>query len=806
MKQSLPIDPLISEIRGKLLEAPALILRASPGSGKTTRVPPALLEEAWTAGKEIWVLVPRRLAAKMAAFRIAEERGEAVGGTIGYQFRFEKVVGPKTRLKLLTEGMLLRLLRSDPILSKVAAVVLDEFHERHLHTDVALGLLKRLQGTCRPDLKLLIMSATLETGPLSRYLGGVPVISLETPRHPVELQYLPHPSKRRLEDEILDAVREQLRKSQTREGDCLVFLPGMAEIRRSESRLLESLRDQVVIIPLHGDLSKEEQARAFQRFPKPKVILATNIAETSITFEGVTTVVDSGLHRQASFSWWSGIPRLTTKNVSRASAIQRAGRAGRTGPGRCLRLYTKSDFEGRPEFDLPEIRRSDLAQVLLEIKGLGASLRDFPWFEPPPPAATEAGGHLLHTLGATVSSDLDAPLTDLGRRMAEFPLHPRLARVLLEAEKRQVTEPAAAVVVNLSEGESASGGEAARRLRSQILASVPASSKGSEEDLAFSFLTGFPDRVAQKRKGTKGREVDLVLATGGSVTAENTGEVAAHDYFVVLDAQERKRQGSGSSAVQVNAFRPIREDWLLGVEASLLKERDEAVWEPSLRKAQQVSRLLYGDLILSETRGPVRDPRKAADLLLREGLGLKPSDDLSVADFLKAVEHAMDPEPVEAALTRLKLIQAIPAAIGGKALGGLIERALEGLNGLSDLSPEDLARRLLETQPHDVQKKIEAQLPTHVLFKGRRVRVHYRWDQKPWIESRLQDFFGMTKGPAILGGSIPLTLHLLAPNRRPVQVTQDLASFWKNAYPQIRKELMRKYPKHKWPEEPIKAH
>ena len=793
----LPIDRFLSEISDKLRDSSNLILQASPGSGKTTRVPPALLSEPWAAGKELWVLVPRRLAAKMAAVRVADEMDEDVGQTVGYQFRFEKIMGAKTRLKFLTEGMLLRLLMNDPTLPRVAAVVLDEFHERHLQTDAALAYLKHLQSSKRPDLKLVVMSATLETQALSAYLDRAPVIALDAPLHPVSVSYLPKPTTERLEFLVREAVQKAISTSQ---GDILVFLPGMTEIRRAENVLVERYKSGIAVIPLHGDLSKEEQARAFQKFPKPKVILATNIAETSLTFEGVVTVIDSGLHRQASFSWWSGIPTLKTKKISKASAIQRAGRAGRTRPGQCFRLYTQSDFEGRPGFEIPEIQRSDLAQTILEIKNLGVTeFGKFPWFAPPAREATEGATLLLYELGAMTENNLDASLTELGRRMAVFPLHPRLARVMLEAERRKVTEPAAALAAHLSEGDSPN----AHKLKSQILGSLAPSSSGSREDVAFSFLAGFPDRVAQKRQGTKGAEIELVLASGGSATVQNCDVVAAADYFVVLDAQERKKQGSAKSSVQVDSLLPIQEEWLLDLSSGLLKESDELEWEARLKKVQQVSRLSYGELVLSEMRSAPQDMKKAADVLLHEGLGLSFSDELSVTDFLKTIEHAMDPEAVEAALTRLKLFGAVSAEIKGNELVALIESAFAGITALNDISPEDLERRFLETQSHETQRKIDTVLPAHVSLKGRRVRVHYRWDQKPWIASRLQDFFGMKQGPTLMGGSLPLTLHLLAPSQRPVQVTQDLASFWKNAYPQIRKELSRKYPRHKWPEDPM---
>lgn len=800
MRQSLPIDAILPKIREELLSSSSLILQASPGSGKTTRVPPALLIESWARDKEIWVLVPRRLAAKMAALRVSDEMGEDVGGTVGYHFRFEKVIGPKTRLKFLTEGMFLRLALQDPLLSKVAAVVLDEFHERHLQTDVALGALKRLQSGERPDLKIIVMSATLPAESLGRYLNGCPVIHLEARLHSVSIMYRPMTASQRLDAAVRDAVGAALSQSR---GDILVFLPGVVDILRCEETLKASLRDQVKILPLYADLSREDQAAVFQPAPKPKVILATNVAETSLTIDGVTTVIDSGLHRRASFSWWSGISRLVTRPVSKASAIQRAGRAGRTAPGQCLRLYSQSDFDGRPDFETPEIQRSDLAQTLLEVMGLGASdVAEFPWFEPPPPEATEAAGLLLRRLGAVS----EGKLTDVGRQMTDFSLHPRLARAVIEAKSRGVLDVMATLAAWMSEGETddlnlfdvldRKPPPNVQRLREQISRGT---GKGSETDAARCLLAGFPDRVAKKREGGKGAELELVFATGGSAVVSRQSVVEKNDYFLILDVQERGKQGQGKMKVHVHTLGPIRADWLLDLKGDLLREDESLEWDEKVGKVYEISRLLYGELVLSEDKGKVRDPEKAARVLLKEAFGLDVLNEYSVPDVLKIMERHVDPEPIESSLTRLQLISALPPG-----LNDFLLRCFAGASSLQDLHPSSLQERLVSAIAPDVYAKMSRELPDHVSLKGRRVKVHYRWGQKPWIESRLQDFFGMTNGPALMNGKLPLTLHLLAPNRRPVQVTQDLASFWKNAYPQIRKELSRKYPRHKWPEDPWK--
>lgn len=816
MLSKLPIDPLIPEIAATLRSSSALILQASPGSGKTTRVPPALLSEPWASNKEIWVLVPRRLAAKMAALRVAQERGEKGGETVGYHFRFEKVAGPKTRLKFLTEGMFLRLALGDPKLPGVAAVVLDEFHERHLQTDVALGYLQWLRANGRPDLKLIVMSATLPAESLGRFLDA-PVLRLDTPVYPVSVSYHPMASGKRLEAAVREALGASLSQSR---GDLLVFLPGVGDILRTEETLKAAFRDRAKILPLYADLSSEAQAEVFLPASRPKVILATNVAETSLTIDGVTTVIDSGLHRRASFSWWSGISRLVTRPISKASAIQRAGRAGRTAPGQCLRLYAQSDFDGRPDYEVPEIRRSDLAETLLQVMGLGLSdVSQFPWFEAPTPEAAEAAGLLLRRLGA-----VDAKrLTDTGRRMMDLPLHPRFGRAVVEAAGRGVLDDVASLVAWIAEGETDAldvldlrlrkRPPNVDRLRRQVLDAVsfkapPKKSNRPEEDAARCLLAGFSDRVAKKREG-KGREAELKFAAEGSAVVPREAAVDKNDFFAVLDVQERGRQGEGKLKVHVHTLCPVRADWLLDLNNDLLREEETLIWDKDLKKVYEVSRLAYGDLVLSEDKGEPRDAEKAAAVLFYEAFGLRLADgELPVPDLLKALERHVDPEPVESLLTRLRIFseyQKERAAAHPETASpvSFLLHSLKGLTSLKDLKPGAFHERMEAALSPALSGEIDRALPTHIALKDRRVKVHYRWDQKPWIASRLQDFFGMREGPSLMGGRLPLTLHLLAPNQRPVQVTQDLASFWKNAYPPIRKELSRKYPRHKWPENPL---
>ncbi|HEY6006003.1 MAG TPA: helicase-related protein, partial [Anaeromyxobacter sp.] len=428
--EPLPIDPLLPEAVAALRETPSLVVEAPPGAGKTTRVPRALLEAGLGGAGEIAVLEPRRLAARLAARRVAEEMGERPGETVGWQVRFEEVAGPRTRIRYVTEGLLTRRLVAEPLLPGVGAVVLDEIHERHLQGDLALALLRRLQRTARPDLKLVVMSATLDAGPIARYLGARSLRS-EGRRFDVAVEYLsPEEAARpdvRLEELVSRAVKRLHREGV--EGDVLAFLPGAAEIRRAREALAGFAEASGVdVLPLHGDLPPEEQDRAVRPGRRRKVILSTNVAETSVTIEGVVAVVDSGLARVASHSPWSGLPTLEVRKISRASAAQRAGRAGRTRPGRALRLYTRSDHDGRPEFDVPEVLREDMSETLLALSALG--LEGFEWLEPPPAAAMEAARTLLGRLGAL---DAAGSLTELGRLMLRVPAHPRQARLVAEA-------------------------------------------------------------------------------------------------------------------------------------------------------------------------------------------------------------------------------------------------------------------------------------------------------------------------------------------------------------------------------------
>lgn len=864
----LPVDSHIPWIINALHDHGAAVLVAPPGTGKTTRVPPAMLEAPFRkASEEIAVLEPRRLAAKLTAERVCEEMSlrtgvpSPIGELIGYSFRGERRVSARTRLCFYTEGTLLRRMMNDPTLKGVAAVILDEFHERHLQGDLALSFLQYLRKTSRPDLKILVMSATMDAGSVAQFLDHAPVISVEAKTYPVTLRYLPRPADRSLDAVVERAVGETL--VEVTSGDLLVFLPGYSDIRKVGERLQGvggRQGPQVHVAPLHGALSRAEQDFAVSSLPpearargERKVILATNIAETSLTLPDITAVIDSGYHRQASFSFWSGVPLLATKAVSRASAIQRAGRAGRVGPGFCYRLYTQADFEGRMEYEPPEIRRADLAQTLLELKAFGVDdVGAFPWFQAPEESRLQAAVEVLHRLGATVSADLDAPLTPQGRRLAQVPTHPRFARALMEAHGRGIHVEVAKIIALLESGDlrSAPGAKAfdvasvgldgtplrgmarveANRFEaicaewSQMQAfEAPGSAPGAgvksctnrpvserREAIARSLLAGFPDRIAMKKTGPRGPE--LYLSSGGTARGSNKDHLFYEDFYVVIDVQETKGQDAGQGPKRLGIFTvhgaaPIKEDWLLDLDPSPLKDKTTLIWDKSRGRVYQASRMLCDQLVMSETTSPAPASEKTTVFMLAEAFGLRLQSlrPQSFENQWGEIKQRLPGTEFKAALEEVlaKLVIISDQLFQQKPLIDVVIQLLGPCHCLDDLGATDLTSRMLELVDPEVLPHINRILPERItLPNGRKTKIHYELGKNPWIESRLQDFFGLAQTPTINNGTIKLTLHLLAPNGRAVQVTQDLQSFWNRTYAEVRKELLRRYPRHKWPEDP----
>ncbi len=818
--ETLPIDPLLPRIVEALRSGRDLVLSAEPGAGKTTRVPRALLEAGLLEDRECWVLEPRRLAARLAAGRVAQELGEEPGGRVGYAVRFEHRVSPHTRVRFVTEGLLLRRFQEDPDLKGIGVVILDEFHERHLQTDVALALLKGLQAR-RPDFRLLVMSATLEAAPLAAFLGAES-LSSEGRAHPIELRHAPRQDDRPLAERVLDALR-----GLERPGHVLVFLPGAAEIRSCMGICSELGRQRGWrLLPLHGSLSFEAQQAAVAPSAETKVLFSTNVAESSVTIDGVRTVIDSGLGREAQHSSWSGLSSLRTARISQARCIQRAGRAGRQGPGLCLRLFTEADFGARPGFDAPEMLRSDWGETLLGLHGAGITEPlSLPWFEAPPVAALQAAESLLAALGALEGG----LLSPVGRRMARLPVHPRLARLVVAAEEAGIPGLGRLAAALLETGDLSARDSLGRRAGGHALDSdlwprldayreveaarfSPGACRAAGLDagavrqahLAFRALGGgkgvdspgdaearllqalllaFPDRVA--RAGGRGT-FSLVGGTGARL--DSGSRVTRSEWILALEAEEVVR-GTGRE-VLVRTASALEPEWLLEAFPERLEDRLELAFHPGQGRVERRSSLWYRDLCLDEIRRPA-DP-----------------GDPATAEILAGAARELPLEGLEDLLDRLAFLGRVRPELalprGEELRHQLLARGCLGKVTLKELQGVDWAWVARELLGPEGTRLLEAWAPEHVQLPKRRVRVAYS-GEAPWIESRLQDFLGMKEGPRIAGGSIPLVLHLLAPNFRAVQVTTDLAGFWRRAYQELRPQLSRRYPRHLWPEDPLKA-
>ncbi len=777
---TLPIDALVPEITAALRKVRNLVIEAAPGAGKTTRVPPALI----SLGGGVLVLEPRRIAARMAAHRVASEMGEGVGETVGYQVRFEDTAGPRTRLRFLTEGVLTRRLISDSELRGIGTVVLDEFHERHLETDLALALLRRLQETKRRDLRLVVMSATLDAGPVREFLGGCPLLKSEGRLFDLSITWTPY-SAAPLEQQVGTALESVIARGIP--GDVLVFLPGAAAIHRA-TRVCEPIarRHNLQIAQLYGDLPPAEQDRALEPSALRKVILSTNIAESSITIDGVRVVIDSGLARVANDSPWTGLPSLEIGRVSKASATQRAGRAGRTAPGHVIRLYTAEDFHRRADHDEPEITRRELSQMCLHLESMAIhDPMDLPWLTAPPAAAIEASEKLLDRLRVR---------GDEAVKMARMPLHPRLSRLMLDAEQAGAGEAGCRAAALLSSGQrvrssdlfAALDEERDQRTRAvydQLRRYVGRGKSGHDDvALAKAVLAAFPDRVGRLRPNGV-----VLLSNGGSATLAGTGSPAS-EFLVAIDIEESRDRSSPLLRLAC----PIEPEWLIDLFPERVLERRGVEWNRQGERVEAVNALVYDALVIQESRGGQVDDEAAAKML-----AAKASE--------AGLERFIDPDELEALLARVAFAAEHSSLkpIGEDDVRAAFETICYGLRSFGDL--ERAASGLLPALERTRSAQLLDQLaPARLRLQGgRNTKVNYERGKPPWVASRLQDFFGMTESPRIAGGKVPLVIHLLAPNQRPVQTTTDLAGFWQRLYPQLRKELGRRYPRHAWPEKPV---
>ncbi|MRR54242.1 MAG: ATP-dependent helicase HrpB [Deltaproteobacteria bacterium] len=824
----LPIDPILPELLRTIAVCPNTVLQAPPGAGKTTRVPLALLDLSGIAAGRIVMLEPRRLAAFNAANRMALALGEDSGETVGYTMRFERRVSARTRIEVVTEGILTRRLQRDPGLEGVSLVIFDEFHERSLNADFALALCLEVQRELRPDLKILVMSATLDCGPVAALLGNAPVVIAEGRSFPVEVRFLEDSSHHPLPVRMAAAVRRALRESA---GDVLAFLPGAGEIRACAGQLQEAAGNlSPAIHPLYADLPFAEQQAAILPGPRRKVVLATNIAETSLTIEGIRAVVDSGLTRVLRHDPASGMNRLLTVRESRASAEQRAGRAGRLAPGVCYRLFGPHTFQAMTAFTPPEILVADLSALALELAVWG--VRDpasLSWLDPPPEVALVAARELLFCLGAL---DRDGRTTESGRKMAELPVHPRVARLLLRGQEAEALEMAAILGALLAErdifrygpGEVAAICEsdlleryevvvarnrrADPRVQTSAIRAVERSAAQlarhlgageihgalSDGDAAARLLlAAYPDRVARQREEGSDR---YLLANGRGARLSRKSGVRNRPYILAIqvDAGE-KGEGLIHQACSLTP-ELVRSE----CREQIASER-RVVWDAGQERLMAWEEELLGAIHLSR-RQVVPSDEEAIPLLLaviedtrmaylnwdREANRLR--------GRLRLVRQAF-PEEQWPNLTDESLLA---------TLADWLAPFLYGVRSRRDIFGLDLCAALRALLTREQLRLLEERAPTHITVpSGSRIEIDYVSGEEPFLAVKLQEMFGCADTPTIAAGRVKLLLHLLSPARRPVQVTRDLKGFWASGYREVKKELKGRYPKHPWPDDPWNA-
>lgn len=805
---------VLPQVLDTLRLQPCAILEAPPGSGKTTRVPLALLAADWLGGQKILMLEPRRLAARASARYMAGLLGERVGQQVGYRVRHESQIGPQTRLEVVTEGVLTRLLQADPTLEGYGLVIFDEFHERSLQADLGLALCREVQQSLRDDLRLLLMSATLNGEALSLLLGGAPVLRAAGRRFPVTLAYAPPPANTAPWQHVVQSVRRLLVQES---GSMLVFLPGVGEIRRvAEALGGETLPQGVSLAPLYGDLSPAEQDRAIQPSPvgQRKLVLATNLAETSLTIEGVRVVVDSGLARTPYFDPVSGLSRLETRQISRASAEQRAGRAGRLEPGHCVRLWHESDTARMAADITPEILSADLAPLVLELAQWGT--RDplsLSWLNPPPTQAWQQAVSLLQELTAL---DAQGGITAHGKALARLPLAPRLAHMVLRAQGEGLGGLACVLAALLSERDPLAGQsrDSDLILRVQALAGKRALSEGRRRPLlqaaeqiaqllrlklvfgpvdAVGYLVGlaYPDRLAQRRPGGEAR---FRLANGRGAMLDNGDSLARESWLAVaqLDGHPREARIFLAAALTPEQLERLTE--------GRRQVHDAVQYELSTGRVQARRQQRFGALVLQEQRLDQPDPALVTQALLQ---GIR--------------QRGLAQLPWTPALTQLQaraeLVRRFEAdwpAFDSQSLTENLEDwlgpFLGGVRRLEAITADMLQQGLEYALGYAKLQALEQLAPSHwTVPTGTRIRLDYTGGEAPVLAVRLQEVFGLLDTPRLVQGRLPILLHLLSPAQRPVQVTRDLASFWRETYPEVKKELKGRYPKHHWPDDPLQA-
>ena len=820
--EALPVAGVLPELTDALEAHGSAVLHAPPGSGKSTLVPGAILEAGLAGEGEIWMLQPRRAAARAVARRLAELQGSALGDTVGYQIRFESRVSPQTRIRVVTEGLLTRRLQSDPGLEGVGVVIFDEFHERSLQSDLGLAFAREVQEALRPDLKILAMSATLDPEPISRFLDHAPVIRAEGRVYPVRVTHEPSPKPRELPRALSRAagsLREEMATGDACEGDILIFVPGVRMIEDTLARLRDDARWQSWdLLPLHGRLSSEEQDRAIQPSRRRRVIVSTNIAETSLTIQGVSAVIDTGLAKSLRFDSGLGMDRLETVKTSRASAEQRAGRAGRLGPGRAHRLWTEADHAGRGAFEPSEITRVELSRLLLDLRAWGArDVEQARLFEAPPVASLDRAERLLGDLGAL--DEATGAITSLGAKLAALPLSPRLGRLLLAAQERSVTSLGCWVAAWLQEGIRLNRGpagaqsacdplEALRsdpprgrgtversarqlaRILGEKLTPAPRSWTGEEEEaLCRSLLEAWPDRV-----GRRGASDSVVLADGRGCRLAEESALHGDELLLGLAVDAGRRGERARSLIRVASR--VDQAWLEDLGG--VTEGDEVSWSEGEQRvtAERVQR--YRGLVLSRKQVPLQDREAAAECLLRatvdsleRGLGLQDAD-REVLHRMSLIARLL-PEEGFPEDTHLWLADQLPRLCAGRS----------SWRELQSLPP---GSRLLDGLDWSARNRLDTLAPERLeVPSGSRLRLSYPPEGAPYLAVRVQEVFGWEVTPTIARGRQRIVLHLLNPAQRPLQVTEDLESFWTRTWPEVRGEMRSRYPKHRWPEDPRSA-
>lgn len=822
---ALAIHAGLAEIRQALRHGSA-VLCAPPGSGKTTGVPLALLDEGWLLGKKIIMLEPRRLAARAAATRMSALLGEQIGATVGYAIRFERLVSRQTRIEVVTEGILTRRIQADPELAGVGLVIFDEFHERSLHADLALALCLDLCAI-RADLRLLVMSATLDAAPIAELLGGAPVISGQGKSFPVEIAYLDREATGTIVETTVRGINRILTE---KEGDILAFLPGAGEIRRAYDLLRQSTGAPIVIAPLFGNLSREEQDQALlpDRRGRRRVVLATAIAETSLTIEGIVNVVDSGWSRLPRFRPASGLSGLDTVRVSRAAARQRAGRAGRLGPGFCLRLWTRHQHEGLVNFHPPEIRAADLASLVLELALWGVTdphaLR---WLDPPPEPALAAARDLLRALAAL---DSHHRITALGRQLAALPLYPRLAAMLIAATTMGLGALAADLAALLGERDILAGERVARgadighRLETinrfrhgevrelqergvdvdlcrrvervaaeyRRLLNIAQGKKEDADKAGLLLALAYPDRIAKLRAGSRER---YLLSGGRGAVLPSHDPLAGTPWLVAAELDAGAREG------RIFVAAPLAIDELRAARPDLFSWRESTAWDEAGERVTALRREMLGELVLREEPLSRPDPDATLTAMLTgiQRLGLA------------CLPWSREARRLQARICCLRHWQPEgnwPATDDAALAADLawIRPYLTGITRRDQLRQLDLTRILRDRLDWRQQQELDAAAPEKIeVASGSRILLDYRPGEVPVLAVRLQELFGQTETPTVCHGRVTVLLHLLSPAQRPIQVTSDLAGFWQRAYPEVKKELKGRYPKHVWPDDPLAA-